>query len=75
MMPPQIGNACPVPSDTGYRPEVVAGGPEGHDGVPGLKSYLGSRAVRPNLIARDSSRLIFVQVSLSMIAFSEPSSD
>jgi hypothetical protein len=41
---------------------------EGHDGVPGLRSYLGSRAVRPNLLARDSSRLILVQVSLPMIA-------
>jgi hypothetical protein len=41
---------------------------EGHGGVPGLKSYLGSRAVRPNVLARDSSRLILVQVSLPMIA-------
>lgn len=36
---------------------------------------LGSRAVRPNLIARDSSRLILVQVSLPMIASSESFSD
>lgn len=42
--------------------------PEGHGDVPGLRSYLGSRAVRPNLIARDISRLILVQVSLPMIA-------
>lgn len=45
--------------------------PDGHDGAPCLKSYLESRAVRPNHIARDSSRLILVQVSLPMIASSE----
>jgi hypothetical protein len=45
--------------------------PEGHDDVPGLRSYLASRGVRPNLVARDSSRLILVQVSLPMIASSE----
>jgi hypothetical protein len=40
---------------------------EGELLVSALKSYLGSRGVRPNLIARDSSRLILVQVSLPMI--------
>jgi hypothetical protein len=42
--------------------------PDDHDGAPGLMSYLESRAVRPNRIARNSSRLILVQVSLPMIA-------